>query len=209
LTLAAVDNPSNAVEWGLAEMINQPELLKKATEELDSIVGKERMVQEYDFPKLNYVKACAREAFRRHPICDFNLPHVAMKDTVVSNYFIPKGSHVYLRRQGLGLNPTVWNEPLKFKPERHLKIDGSNLSLKDSSLEFITFGTGRRGCSGILLGSSMTIMLFARLLQGFTWSVPPNQSSIDLSESHGGTTKAKPLVAVAKPRLPIEAYRLY
>ncbi|GAU25876.1 hypothetical protein TSUD_164170 [Trifolium subterraneum] len=183
LTLAAVDNPSNAVEWGLAEMINQPELLKKAIEELYSIVGKERMVQEYDFPKLNYVKACAREAFRRHPICDFNLPHVAMKDTVVSNYFIPK--------------------------ERRLKIDGSNLSLTDSSLEFVTFGTGRRGCSGIMLGSSMTIMLFARLLHGFTWSVPPNQSSIDLSESHGGTTKAKPLVAVAKPRLPIEAYRLY
>ncbi|GAU47455.1 hypothetical protein TSUD_404040 [Trifolium subterraneum] len=149
--------------------INQPELLKKAVEELDSVVGKERLVQEYDFPKLNFVKACAREAFRRHPICDFNLPHVAMKDTVVANYFIPK-------------------EP---------------------SLDLVTFGTGRRGCSGIMLGSSMTIMLFARLLHGFTWSVPPNQSSIDLSESHGGTTKAKPLVAMAKPRLPIEAYRLY
>ncbi|KAK2354406.1 isoleucine N-monooxygenase [Trifolium repens] len=209
LTLAAVDNPSNAVEWGLAEMINQPELLKKATEELDSVVGKERLVQEYDFPKLNYVKACAREAFRLHPICDFNLPHVAMKDTVVADYFIPKGSHVYLRRQGLGLNPNVWEEPLMFKPERHLKKDGSNLSLTESSFDLVTFSTGRRGCSGVMLGTSMTIMLFARLLHGFTWSVPPNQSCIDLSESHGGTTKAKPLVAVAKPRLPKEAYGLY
>ncbi|AET03634.1 putative oxidoreductase [Medicago truncatula] len=209
LTLAAVDNPSNAVEWGLAELINQPKLLKKATEELDSVVGKGRLVQEYDFPKLNYVKACAKEAFRRHPICDFNLPRVAMKDTILANYFIPKGSHVYLRRQGLGTNPRIWEEPLKFNPERHLKIDGSNLSLADPSLNVITFGTGRRGCSGVMLGTSMTIMLFARLIHGFTWSLPPNQSNIDLSESHGGTTKAKPLVAVAKPRLEPKIYGLY
>ncbi|XP_004509432.1 isoleucine N-monooxygenase 1-like [Cicer arietinum] len=208
-TLAAIDNPSNAVEWGLAEMINQPELLKKAIEELDSVVGKERLVQEYDFPKLNYVKACAKEAFRLHPISDFLIPHVAMKDTVVANYIIPKDSQVILRRQGIGLNPRVWEEPLKFKPERYLKENGSNLSLADTSLDTLIFSTGRRGCSGILLGTSMTIMLFARLLHGFTWSVPPNQSSIDLSESHGGTTKAKPLVALAKPRLLPEAYRLY
>ena len=54
--LATVDNPSNAVEWGLAEMINQPELLQKATEELDNVVGNRRLVQESDFPKLNYVQ---------------------------------------------------------------------------------------------------------------------------------------------------------
>ncbi|MCI29831.1 isoleucine N-monooxygenase 2-like, partial [Trifolium medium] len=50
-----------------------------------------------------------------------------------------------------------------------------------------------------MLGTSMTIMLFARMLHGFTWSVPPDQSIIDLSESHGGTTKANPLVALAEP----------
>ncbi|KAK7290345.1 hypothetical protein RIF29_04685 [Crotalaria pallida] len=44
LMLAAVDNPSNAIEWALAEMINQPELLQQATEELDNVVGKHRLV---------------------------------------------------------------------------------------------------------------------------------------------------------------------
>ncbi|KAJ1422945.1 Cytochrome P450 [Sesbania bispinosa] len=208
MIIATVDNPSNAVEWGLAEMINQPELLQKAIEELDNVVGKERQVQESDFPKLNYVKACAREAFRLHPIVDFIIPHVSVADTVVANYFIPKDSHVLLRRQGVGQNPRVWKEPLKFKPERHLKSDGSNLVLTEPSLKMITFSTGRRGCPGLMLGSDMTIMLFARLLHGFTWSVPPNQTSIDLSESEGDTTKAKPLVAFAKPRLPTEAYRM-
>ncbi|RHN42046.1 putative tyrosine N-monooxygenase [Medicago truncatula] len=142
LTLAAVDNPSSAVEWGLAEMINQPELIRKAIEELDNVVGTRRLVQESDIPKLDYVKACAREAFRRHPINDFNLPHMSMENTVVDNYYIPKGSYVILRRQGLGTNPRIWTEPLKFKPDRHLnKTNGSNLDLEYPTLNVITFST--------------------------------------------------------------------
>ncbi|XP_061350516.1 isoleucine N-monooxygenase 2-like [Gastrolobium bilobum] len=209
MMIATVDNPSNAVEWGLAEMINQPELLQKATEELDNVVGKGRLVQESDIPKLNYVKACAKEAFRIHPILDFNVPHVSMGDIVVANYFIPKGSHVLLRRQGLGQNPRIWKEPLKFKPERHLKSDGSNLVLTDPRLEMLSFSAGRRSCPGFVLGTAMTVMLFARLLHCFTWNVSPNKSSIDLSESEEDTKKAKPLVAFAKPRFPLEVYGTY
>ncbi|KAA8543651.1 hypothetical protein F0562_021603 [Nyssa sinensis] len=118
---ATVDNPSNAVEWAIAEMINQPEMLQRAIEELDSVVGKKRLVQESDLSQLNYVKACAREAFRLHPVGPFNIPHVAISDTTVAGYFIPKGSHILLSRQGIGRNPKTWEEPLKFKPERHLK----------------------------------------------------------------------------------------
>ena len=36
---ATVDIPSNAAELALAEMMNLPELLKKATEEMDYVVG--------------------------------------------------------------------------------------------------------------------------------------------------------------------------
>ncbi|KAH1196893.1 Tryptophan N-monooxygenase 2 [Glycine max] len=99
---------SNAFEWALAEMINQPELLHRAVEQLDIVaVGKERLVQESDIPKLNYVKDWAKEAFRLHHTATFIPPNASMSDTMVGNYFIPKGSHVMLSRQGLGTNPKV------------------------------------------------------------------------------------------------------
>ena len=60
ITLVAMDNPSNAVEWALAEMVNSPETLKKAGEEIDGVVGRDRLVQESDIPRLNYLKACIR-----------------------------------------------------------------------------------------------------------------------------------------------------
>jgi hypothetical protein len=62
--LALVDNPTNNAEWVLLEMLNQLKVLQKAEDEIDRVVGKERWVQEFDIPKLNYVKACAREGYR-------------------------------------------------------------------------------------------------------------------------------------------------
>jgi isoleucine N-monooxygenase len=203
--LGGLDNPSYAVEFTLAEMINQPEILQRASEELDNVVGKQRLVQESDIPNLNYVKACVRETFRLHPVTAFNLPHLAMDNIMVGNYIIPKGSHVILSKPGLGRNPKVWNEPHKFKPERHLKNDGSMVVLAEPDLKFLSFSTGRRGCPGIVLGTTMTMMLMCRLIHGFNWSAPPN----DLLEySNGDRYPGGPLVATAKPRLAAEMYLL-
>ncbi|KAI4330181.1 hypothetical protein MLD38_028484 [Melastoma candidum] len=206
IIMAGVDNPSNATEWTMAEMINQPELLRKAVEELDRFVGKDRLVQESDIPHLNYIKACIREAFRLHPVAPFNVPHVAMSDTTVASYFIPKGSQVLISRIGLGRNPKVWDEPLKFNPERHLGEGRAELSLMEPDLRFISFSTGRRGCPGASLGTLMSVMLLARLIQGFSWENYPQDSKINLSESENDLTLKTPLTLRGRPRLPPHVY---
>ncbi|KAF8011885.1 hypothetical protein BT93_I0116 [Corymbia citriodora subsp. variegata] len=206
IMFATVDNPSNAIEWAMAEMINQPEILKTAMDELDRVVGKERLVQECDIPHLNYIKACIREAFRLHPIAPFNPPHMAMSDAIVAGYFIPKGSHVLLSRLGLGRNPKVWNKPLEFRPERHFTNGSTEVHLTEPDLRFISFSTGRRGCVAPMLGTAMTIMLLARMVQGFNWMAPPNVTSINLDESFDDLFLANPLVAHAEPRLPLHLY---
>lgn len=209
ITFAAVDNPSNAVEWALAEMANAPEVMAKAVEEMDRVVGRDRLVQESDIPQLIYAKACVREAFRLHPVAPFNVPHVALSDTTVAGYRVPKGSHVILSRTGLGRNPAVWDEPLRFKPERHINMaagsDGG-VALTENELRFISFSTGRRGCVAASLGTAMCMMLFGRLIQGFTWSKPTGVAAIDLSESKHDVFLAKSLVLHAELRLPANLY---
>ncbi|TVU39215.1 hypothetical protein EJB05_12623, partial [Eragrostis curvula] len=204
IMFAIVDNPSNAVEWALAEMMTKPGLMKKAINELDTIVGKERLVQESDIPHLNYLKACIRESFRMHPYHAFNPPHVAMEDTTIGGYFVPKGSSVLLSRVGLGRNPDIWEDPLEFRPERHLNT--SCVRLTEPDLTFISFSTGRRGCPGVSLGTSTTMMLFARLVQGFTWTKPPTVHKMKLKESATNLALAEPLVLQAEPRLPAHLY---
>ncbi|XP_050382425.1 tryptophan N-monooxygenase CYP79A68-like isoform X2 [Argentina anserina] len=201
-----MDNPFSIAEWGLSEMLNQPGMLIKAQEELNRIVGIDTLVQESHIPHLTYIRACARESLRLHPVAPFNLPHVSIADDIVAGYFIPKGSSVVLSRLGLGRNPKVWENPLKFDPERHLNGDASQqVELEEHELRFISFTTGRRGCMGGMLGTTITVMLFARLLQGFTWSMPPEVDKIDLTEAQT-LFKLNPLHAHVKPRLPAAMY---
>nr|GEZ59500.1 cytochrome P450 [Tanacetum cinerariifolium] len=160
------------------------------------------LVEEGDTPQLNYIKACIKEAFRLHPFAPFNPPHVSIKNTTVAGYFILKGSHVHLSRHGLGRNPSTWKDPLRFNPYRHLVKEGKHVVLSDDELKMISFSTGKRGCPAVSLGSTITTMLLTRMIQGFSWGIPGNQSSIELAESNNDLSLAKPLVAVAKPRLP-------
>jgi phenylalanine N-monooxygenase len=78
--------------------------------------------------------------------------------------------------------------------------------LTELDLRFISFSAGRRGCPGVSLGSSVTMMLFARLLQGFTWTKPPGVYAIKLMESTTNLTLAEPLFLQAQPRLPVHLY---
>ncbi|KAI7732838.1 hypothetical protein M8C21_022166 [Ambrosia artemisiifolia] len=206
LMIATIDNPSNAVEWVMGEMISEPTILKRAVDELDKVVGRNRLVEESDLPQLNYIKACIKESFRLHPFAPFNVPHVSVKDTVVAGYFIPKGSHVLLSRLGLGRNPNVWKDPMRFDPDRHLGDDGKQVVLTDNELRMLSFSTGKRGCPGVVLGSTITTMFLARMIQGFAWERPYNESETILVENHDDLHMAKPLVAIAKPRLPQYLY---
>nr|WAL01195.1 cytochrome P450 family 79 [Linum usitatissimum] len=165
---------------------------------LPFLSGLDLLVQESDVPSLNYVKACARESFRLHPLAAFNVPHAV-------GYFIPKGSHALLSRYGLGCNPKVWADPLKFDPERHLQ-SGEEVVLTEHDLRFISFSTGRRGCVGALLGSSITNMLLARLIQCFPWALPGVVEKIELREAEDELLLASPLIASATPRLAPHLY---
>ncbi|KAK9067361.1 hypothetical protein SSX86_014688 [Deinandra increscens subsp. villosa] len=205
LMIATFDNTWNAIEWAIAEMINKQTILEKAMSELDALVGKDRLVQESDLIHLNYIKACVKEALRLHPMAPFTLPRVASRDTTLGGYFIPKDSQVIVSRLGLGRNPEVWDDPLTFNPNRHM--NGNNeVVLTDHNLHMLSFSAGRRGCPGVVLGSTMAVMLLARLVQGFTWEFPPNESHVDLKENLQNLCKAKPLLALAKPRLPQHLY---
>ncbi|KAI3780312.1 hypothetical protein L2E82_10289 [Cichorium intybus] len=99
-----------------------------------------------------------------------------MNNTIVAGYFIPK--------------------------DRHLDVEGKQVVLSDNDLRMLSFITGRRGCPGVVLGSTITTMMLAIMVQSFTWEAPPNESGIKLDENDDGLSLANPLVLVAKPRLP-------
>ncbi|KAF4376827.1 hypothetical protein F8388_025698 [Cannabis sativa] len=201
LFIAVVNNPHTIAESALSEMLKHPEMLEKATQEIDRVIGNEaELLQESHVPQLTYLIACAREALRLHPVSTFNLPHLSIADCTVAGYFIPKGSHILISRLGLGRSPTAWDQPLRFNPDRHLPENRRDLV--ETDLRFISFSTGRRGCIGMELGTNMTIMLLGRLLQCFAWKIPKGVKKMDLriEEEENTLLIATPLFAHATPR---------
>ena len=56
LILAGTDTSAATLEWAMTLLLNHPEVLKKAKAELDIRVGKERLIEESDLPKLPYLQ---------------------------------------------------------------------------------------------------------------------------------------------------------
>ncbi|OVA11576.1 Cytochrome P450 [Macleaya cordata] len=207
---AATDTSSVTNEWAMAEVIKHPRVLRKIQEELDSVVGRDRMVTESDLNHLNYLRCVVRETFRMHPAGPFLIPHESIKPTTINGYYIPAKTRVFINTHALGRNTRIWDDIDEFRPERHLLDDGSRVEISHGvDFRILPFSAGKRRCPGAPLGVVFVLMALARLFHCFDW-VPPEglrPEDVDTTEVYGMTMpKAKPLIAVAKPRLESHLY---
>ena len=83
MVLAGPDTSITAVEWAIHEMLRQPQIIEKAREELERVIGRHKWVEENEFTKLPYIDAIIMETFRLHPLATL-LPHYAIKDCNVA-----------------------------------------------------------------------------------------------------------------------------
>jgi len=74
-----MDTTTIALKWALNELIHSLEIMKKAQEELDKVVGRNRLVLELDLHNLFYLHAIVKENFHLHLPLPILLPHVIVK----------------------------------------------------------------------------------------------------------------------------------
>ncbi|KAK8503176.1 hypothetical protein V6N11_066441 [Hibiscus sabdariffa] len=171
LISGGTDSTAVTVEWVISELIKHPQLITQATEELDRVVGRERWVEERDIPQLPYLEAIMKETMRKHPVAPLLAPHMAMEDCNVAGYDIRKGTRVFINTWSIGRDPSLWEQPEEFRPERFL---GRNIDVKGRSFELLPFSAGRRMCPAYNLGLKMIQLSIANLLQAFNWKLPDN-----------------------------------
>jgi cytochrome P450 len=136
------------------------------------------------------------------------VPRLAREDIQIAGYDIPKGTRVLVNASAIGRDPSIWDKPKEFCPERFI---GKSVDVKGHDFELLPFGAGRRICPGYPLGLKVIQTSVANLLHGFKWKLPNNMTAKDLNmeEILGLSAPRKvPLVAVLEPRLPSELYSL-
>nr|CAB3495878.1 unnamed protein product [Digitaria exilis] len=204
------DTSAVTVEWAMSELLRNPEVLAKANEEMDRVIGRERLVEEEDIPRLPYLEAVVKETMRLHPVGPLLTPRLCREDVSVGGYDIPAGTRVLINVWTISRDPDVWDAPMEFRPERFVVVGGrGGVDVKGQDFELLPFGSGRRMCPGMSLGLRMVQVILANLVHGFAWRLPDGVAAGELSmeETFGLTVPRRvPLEAVAEPRLPARLY---
>jgi len=69
-----------------------PEVQVKAREELDRVIGTQRLPISADRDDLPYIMAVMKETHRWHPVAPMGLPHASSAEDTYRDYRIPKGA---------------------------------------------------------------------------------------------------------------------
>ncbi|XP_077253796.1 labd-13Z-ene-9,15,16-triol synthase, chloroplastic-like, partial [Tasmannia lanceolata] len=202
LLSGATDTTSTTVEWAMAEMMKHPEIMRRAQEELEEVVGKNNVVEEFHLPKLSYLGAILKEVLRLHPLVPFLIPRRPSQSCVVGGYMIPKGAQVLVNVWALHRDPKAWENPLEFQPERFLNTT-NKYEFNGNNFSYLPFGCGKRMCVGVPMAERMLIYVLASLLHSFQWRLAEGEK-LDLSEKYSIILKKEtPLIAIPMPRLSI------
>ncbi|KAL2225908.1 UNVERIFIED_CONTAM: cytochrome [Sesamum indicum] len=201
LFVGGTDTSAITIEWTLAELINHPKILQKAVQEIDSVVGKNRVVEESDIPNLPYLQAIVKESLRIHPSGPI-IVRESTEDCTISGYHIPAKTQLFVNVWAVGRDPNHWENPLEFRPERFLAEDGSakgQLDVRGQHYQLLPFGSGRRSCPGNSLALLVVQTALASMIQCFDWKV---EGILDMEEAPSMTLpRANPLICFPVPRL--------
>ncbi|KAL5753688.1 hypothetical protein ACOSP7_021908 [Xanthoceras sorbifolium] len=198
---AAMDTSAATIEWTLSEVIKYPRIMKKMQNELENVVGRDKMVEESDLDNLEYLDKVIKESLRLHPVAPLLVPHESREDCIVNGFHISKKSRIFINAWAIGRDPDAWNDPNNFYPERFV---GTNIDLRGRDFQLIPFGSGRRSCAGMQLGLTVVRLVVARLIHCFDWELPNGMvaTELDMTEHFGIViSRAKKLLAIPTYRL--------
>ncbi|KAH7852657.1 hypothetical protein Vadar_027503 [Vaccinium darrowii] len=193
IILVGTDSSAATMEWAMTLLVNHPEVLEKTRAELDAYVGKDRLIDEPDLSKLNYLKAIILETFRLFPAGPLLVPRTPSSDCTIGGFDVPCDTILLVKAWAIHRDPKVWDDPTTFNPERFKNGEAEGHML-------MPFGMGRRACPGSSLAHRALGLGLGSLIQCFEWE-RVSEEAVDLTEGKGLTMpKLEPLEVMCKAR---------
>ncbi|XXG88218.1 hypothetical protein AAC387_Pa12g0458 [Persea americana] len=203
IILGGMEGTSDALARAIALVLANPQVLKKAQEELDIHVGKDRNVDESDVANLVYIQALLKEALRLSPDSSVSFSRVAVQDCQVDGYHVPAGTLVLVNTWKLHRNPRVWSDPNEFRPERFL-MSHAGVELRGQNFEYVPFGSGRRACPGLSFALQVINLAVAQVFHSFDVAAISPVEPLTMGLGPGNSY---PVQVLFSPRLSPGLYR--
>ncbi|KAL5498334.1 hypothetical protein ACEPAH_2476 [Sanghuangporus vaninii] len=224
---AGVETSEATIATFFLMMARHPEIVRRAQEEIDRVVGSDRLPTYEDRPKLPYVECIVKEIFRFNPAVPIGIPHESTQDDVYRGWTIPSGSMVVPNIWQMMRDEQYFPDPERFDPERFVNkksssMDGDHesdlsasegdgsaagsMNLKEDDPTTMVFGFGRRLCPGRHFAEVTVWLTYACFLAAFDISpyVDPETGKQDAPPpvvfASGTSSNPEPFKCTVKPR---------
>ncbi|RDB18414.1 hypothetical protein Hypma_000390 [Hypsizygus marmoreus] len=168
--IAATDTTVSSISSAILALLANPAILKKAQQEIDSVVAPGQLPDFDDHDSLPYVAAIVKEALRWREVTPIGAPHLLIVDDEYKGYKLPAGSIVISNVWAMLHKESTYPDPFTFNPERFLKDGQLDPSVKDPA--HAAFGFGRRICPGRHMAYDAIWIAIASMIAAFDITKP-------------------------------------
>ncbi|GER53994.1 cytochrome P450 [Striga asiatica] len=203
MLIAGHETTAAVLTWAIFLLAQHPSKMKKAQDEIDSVLGQERTTFEA-IKKLEYLRLIVVEALRLYPQPPLLIRRSLKADKLPGGYNgdkdgypIPAGTDLFVSVYNLHRSPHFWDNPNDFEPERFQVQKSSQVegwagfdpsrspgalypNEIISDFAFLPFGGGPRKCVGDQFALMESTIALALLLQKFDVGLKGSPNSVEL-----------------------------
>ncbi|MEU0088083.1 cytochrome P450 [Streptomyces sp. NPDC006274] len=162
--LAAYETTASALTWVLYLLACYPDIQRRVREEVRTNTATDRGTPGHAEPRSGALLECViNESMRLFPPSP-TIPRQAKKDVLVGSVEAPEGALVMLNVAAIQRDPSVWERPDEFIPERFM--NGS-----PGKATYLPFGAGAHMCIGKGFAMMEMGLLVVNLLARFEISL--------------------------------------
>ena len=186
---AAFETSSTALYWTLSYLVKYPDIQRQLHDELDHVVGRERLPTLQDIASLPLLQATVYELLRVTSVAPLAIPRSTTTETTIRGFTIPKDTVVFVNLWSVHHDPEIWKDPDVFDPRRFLDRGGQVIDPKFLD-GFLPFSGGRRKCPGEILALKTITVFLGALLHSFRFTqegLPAEYQGINLQGQYGLT----------------------
>jgi cytochrome P450 len=172
ILIAGHETTANALNWASYLLAQNPEVETKLHQELDEVLEGMPPTLE-DLKRLPYTEMVIKESMRMYPPA-YYVGRVAIEDTTIGGYNVPKGTNIGLFIYFAHRDPRWWDQPEAFIPERFSPEHGQHL---DRSA-YLPFGAGPRICIGNNFAMMEAQIMLAMIAQRYRLRLTSGQQVV-------------------------------
>lgn len=159
LFLAGHETTANTLNWTWMALAQNPQVEAKLHAELDRVLAG-RLPSLADLRQLPYTEMVIKESLRLYPPA-WSYSRYATETVTIAGYEVPKGSILMLFPYFMHRNPALFEDPLRFNPERFSPENEAKIE----KYTYMPFGGGPRVCIGNSFAMMEATLMLATMAQ--------------------------------------------